>query len=110
VYDVYSCYNKNKGKGWGVIAKEMGIKPGSDQFKRLKSQMSQKESYWKNTFNDYGKKKNPKVAYKKRTALKSDLYRDFDKKSKEMKGNDKAKGKKENKGNKNKNKHANNGR
>ena len=33
VYDVYSCYNKNKGKGWGVIAKEMGIKPGSDQFK-----------------------------------------------------------------------------
>ena len=64
----------------------------------------------KNTFKDYGKKKNPKVAYKKRTALKSDLYRDFDKKSKEMKGNDKAKGKKENKGNKNKSKHANNGR
>ncbi|WP_308765426.1 hypothetical protein [uncultured Bacteroides sp.] len=110
VYDVYSCYNKNKGKGWGVIAKEMGIKPGSDQFKRLKSQMSQKDSYWKNTFKDYGKKKNPKVAYKKRTALKSDLYRNFDKKSKEMKGNDKAKGKKENKGNKNKSKHANNGR
>lgn len=30
-------YNKNKGKGWGVMAKNLGIKPGSAEFKALKS-------------------------------------------------------------------------
>src|SRR3989338_491399 len=29
VDDVVAFYEKNKRKGWGVIAKEMGIKPGS---------------------------------------------------------------------------------
>lgn len=29
-------YNKNKGKGWGVMAKNMGIKPGSAEFQALK--------------------------------------------------------------------------
>jgi len=29
-------YNKNKGKGWGVMAKNMGIKPGSAEFHALK--------------------------------------------------------------------------
>lgn len=29
-------YKKNKGKGWGVMAKEMGIKPGSKEFHELK--------------------------------------------------------------------------
>jgi len=29
-------YNKNKGKGWGVIAKNLGIKPGSAEFHALK--------------------------------------------------------------------------
>lgn len=30
-------YNKYKGKGWGVIAKNLGIKPGSAEFHALKS-------------------------------------------------------------------------
>lgn len=33
---VITSFKKNKGKGWGVIAKEMGIKPGSPAFHQLK--------------------------------------------------------------------------
>jgi len=33
---VVQTYTNNKGKGWGVIAKELGIKPGSDEFHALK--------------------------------------------------------------------------
>jgi len=29
-------YQKNKGKGWGVMAKNLGIKPGSKEFHDLK--------------------------------------------------------------------------
>jgi len=29
-------YQKNKGKGWGVLAKNLGIKPGSREFHELK--------------------------------------------------------------------------
>jgi len=34
---VMGMYKKNKGRGWGVMAKEMGIKPGSAQFHALKN-------------------------------------------------------------------------
>ena len=30
-------YQNNKNQGWGALAKKMGIKPGSDAFKTLKS-------------------------------------------------------------------------
>ena len=30
-------YRTSKGKGWGVIAKSLGIKPGSEEFHALKS-------------------------------------------------------------------------
>ncbi len=30
-------YKANRGKGWGVIAKNLGIKPGSKEFHELKS-------------------------------------------------------------------------
>lgn len=33
---VVTVYNANRGKGWGVIAKSMGIKPGSAEFHALK--------------------------------------------------------------------------
>ncbi len=33
---VVDVYKKNKGKGWGVIAKSLGIKPGSPEFHALK--------------------------------------------------------------------------
>lgn len=39
VTEVSSTYMKNKGKGWGEIAKEMGIKPGSPEFHALKKSM-----------------------------------------------------------------------
>jgi hypothetical protein len=34
---VVQTYQTHKGKGWGVIAKELGIKPGSREFHALKS-------------------------------------------------------------------------
>ncbi|MBI5442924.1 MAG: hypothetical protein HY900_17125 [Deltaproteobacteria bacterium] len=33
---VLVTYQKSKGKGWGAIAKELGIKPGSPEFHALK--------------------------------------------------------------------------
>lgn len=39
VEEVAECYTKNKNKGWGQIAKEMGIKPGSQEFHEMKSCM-----------------------------------------------------------------------
>ncbi len=33
---IVQTYNANRGRGWGVIAKELGIKPGSPQFHALK--------------------------------------------------------------------------
>jgi hypothetical protein len=41
--DVIVVYKKNKGKGWGVIAQEMGIKPGSDEFHALKGKTKNKK-------------------------------------------------------------------
>ncbi len=34
---VVQVYKSSKGKGWGVIAKELGIKPGSQEFHALKN-------------------------------------------------------------------------
>jgi len=34
--DVFTEYRSNRGRGWGAIAKNMGIKPGSDAFHELK--------------------------------------------------------------------------
>ena len=35
--EVVDVYKKNKGKGWGDLAKSLGIKPGSSEFHALKS-------------------------------------------------------------------------
>jgi hypothetical protein len=35
--EVLPVYESHKGKGWGAIAKELGIKPGSPEFHALKS-------------------------------------------------------------------------
>jgi len=37
VGDVAAQYKQNQGKGWGVMAMNMGIKPGSPEFKELKA-------------------------------------------------------------------------
>ena len=52
---VVKSYEVNKTKGWGVIAKEMGIKPGSPEFHALKgkSKSTGKPSYccdWRNWY------------------------------------------------------------
>ena len=39
---VAQSYVKNKNKGWGVIAKELGIKPGSAEFHALKGKAKNK--------------------------------------------------------------------
>lgn len=36
VDEVASVYRDNRGKGWGAIARELGIKPGSPEFHALK--------------------------------------------------------------------------
>ena len=40
--DVVKTYSANKSKGWGAIAKEMGIKPGSPEFHAMKKSMKSK--------------------------------------------------------------------
>lgn len=40
---VMNSFTKNKDKGWGVIAKEMGIKPGSPEFHALKGNAKNKK-------------------------------------------------------------------
>ena len=35
-YDPYDRDERNRGRGWGVLAQELGIKPGSPQFHTLK--------------------------------------------------------------------------
>jgi len=44
IADVAAVYKKNNGKGWGVIAKELGIKPGSAEFHALKASAGEKKS------------------------------------------------------------------
>ncbi len=40
---VVALYKQNKGKGWGAVAKALGIKPGSAAFKALKAHASEKD-------------------------------------------------------------------
>lgn len=41
---VVQTYQANKDKGWGDIAKEMGIKPGSPEFHALKEKLKNKDN------------------------------------------------------------------
>lgn len=41
--DVLSSYKKNNKKGWGAIAKEFGVKPGSKEFKAMKKRIRKRE-------------------------------------------------------------------
>jgi hypothetical protein len=46
--EVVSVYKVNKDKGWGYIAKQMGIKPGSPEFHALKGKTKNKGGKAKN--------------------------------------------------------------
>jgi hypothetical protein len=52
--DVVTTYRLNKGKGWGVIAQEMGIKPGSDEFHALKGKCKNKKDHGNGNGNGRG--------------------------------------------------------
>lgn len=45
--DVARDYEQNKGQGWGVVAKRMGIKPGSAEFHALKGQVGKSKGKYK---------------------------------------------------------------
>ena len=45
--DVVRMYEQDRGQGWGVIAKRMGIKPGSAQFHALKGQLGKSNGKFK---------------------------------------------------------------
>lgn len=42
IVDVITVYSKSKSKGWGAMAKELGIKPGSAEFHSLKGKAKEK--------------------------------------------------------------------
>ncbi|GAB7089348.1 hypothetical protein [Marinifilum fragile] len=54
---VITIYERNKSKGWGYIAKEAGIKPGSPEFHQLKNNASSKKNKAKHKGNGKGKSK-----------------------------------------------------
>jgi len=60
-------------KGWGNLAKEYGIKPGSDEFHRFKQRMKEETIYWKNTHKEYKAKKDLNVAGKNRKSYPNEL-------------------------------------
>jgi hypothetical protein len=45
--DVAKMYEQNRGKGWGVVAMSMGIKPGSAEFHALKGQVGKSNGKFK---------------------------------------------------------------
>jgi hypothetical protein len=57
---VLTSYDKNKSKGWGAIAKDLGIKPGSAEFHQLKANMSKDKPGNGNKGNGKGNGKNKK--------------------------------------------------
>ena len=56
VSDVIDVYGKGKSKGWGALAKKLGIKPGSKEFHDLKRQDDLYHGKYYNSYDD-GKKK-----------------------------------------------------
>lgn len=44
---VFPVFEQNRGRGWGVIAKELGIKPGSPAFHALKGDLGRRNGHWK---------------------------------------------------------------
>ena len=60
--DVIKKYKSNKNKGWGVLAKNLGIKPGSKEFHDLKND--------NDLYNDKSKGKAKKNKEKKKKKIK----------------------------------------
>lgn len=54
---VVTVYKRNRTKGWGAIAKELGIKPGSKEFKALKGKSDNMRSKVKKSKGNNNRKK-----------------------------------------------------
>lgn len=75
VFDVLDIYDGgNNGRGWGAVAKRYGIKPGSREFHRMKSMMSNKNKYWKDVYKDYSRNHDPRIARRNRIVFDNALY------------------------------------
>lgn len=86
VGDLLGIYRDHpRGNGWGVIAKRYGIKPGSAEFHRMKAMMSQKNRYWRDVYDDYGRNRNPAIARRNGIHLNDQLIFLNPLSSKEMK-------------------------
>jgi hypothetical protein len=60
-------YKSGKGRGWGVLAKSLGIKPGSKEFHALK----QGNDFYDNNDEGQSKSKSKRYRQKQRQRLKS---------------------------------------
>ena len=60
VDDVVKVYQSNKKKGWGAIAKDLGIKPGSPEFHALKGNADTKAKKSKSNQKEKAGKAKPK--------------------------------------------------
>ena len=49
LYSVAEEFRRNQGKGWGVIAQDLGIKPGSSEFHQLKRDAKGSVNYMEST-------------------------------------------------------------
>jgi hypothetical protein len=66
--EVMTNYKTNQGKGWGVVAKSLGIKPGSKEFHALKQ--------GDDLYGDSGKRKKDKSKDKKDKSKKDKANKD----------------------------------
>ncbi|MFM8912809.1 MAG: hypothetical protein ACKOE6_07840 [Flammeovirgaceae bacterium] len=69
--DVIASFKKNKAQGWGAIAKEFGVQPGSDAFEVLKGHAYQKANGKPRPVAARPKPKTTKPAAKKTTPAKN---------------------------------------
>ena len=58
VEEVIKVYQANRDKGWGQIARQLGIKPGSEAFKQLKNRSSERLGRMKSKTKAAAPKKN----------------------------------------------------
>ncbi|MCX8012450.1 MAG: hypothetical protein N3A64_04795 [Desulfobacterota bacterium] len=76
---IFRTYKENQGKGWGVIAQRLGIKPGSPEFHALKQ----------GNFVLSGKREKNRYREQHRNTKDTYWYGDKEKHGKMGKGNDK---------------------
>lgn len=69
---VMNVYSENRKEGWGAIAKRLGIKPGSKEFKTLKKKTQyRKEKHKRDQMKKEGEKGNEKPVKESKESSKS---------------------------------------